>query len=195
MQEQSLERELEHRLIREAAGGNRESAGELVRAHQQSLYLYLVRMTGNHSHAEDLVQEAFVRALVHLDRFDPRFRFSTWVFTIARRLYLNAAAKRRPAYGSEFIGHSADAREIHSPEDDGAGDVLQSALLELPEVQREIVILFHQQEWKVSFIAAYLGLPEGTVKSHLHRGRRKMREFMQRASGSARGGARKGVGA
>ncbi len=152
-------------------------------------------MTGNHSQAEDLVQEAFVRALVHLDRFDPRFRFSTWVFTIARRLYLNAAAKRRPAYGSDYVGESADTGVRGRSAESETSDTLQSALLELPEVQREIVILFHQQEWKVSLIAAYLGLPEGTVKSHLHRGRRKMREFMQRASGSSRGGARSGVGA
>ena len=54
-------------------------------------------------------------------------------------------------------------------------DAIQSALLSLSEEQREIIILFHQLDWPISLIASHLDMPEGTIKSHLHRGRKRLR--------------------
>ena len=133
---------------------------------------------------EDVAQAAFVRVLTNLDRFDPRFRFSTWLFTIARRLFLNFREKRRPANGSETMGSWGS--EAGRPEagvsraEMGvvARDALQRALMVLSLEQREVMILFHQQDWPIWLIAEHLEMPEGTVKSHLHRGRRRLREVL-----------------
>ena len=63
---------------------------------QAPLQSYLSRLCGSRELAEDLAQETFVRVLANLDRFDDRFRFSTWLFTIARRLWMNHLNKHRP---------------------------------------------------------------------------------------------------
>jgi RNA polymerase sigma-70 factor (ECF subfamily) len=160
-----------------AAGGDRIAAEAFIRTHQASLYAYLLRMSGRPELAEDIVQEAFVRVLSNLDRFDPRYRFSTWLFTIAKRLYMNASQKMAPASGSEMMASwaASPASPAAAAEEAEAGGnlrgTLQAALLALPPEQREIIILFHQQDWPIWLIAQHMDMPEGTVKSHLHRGR------------------------
>ncbi len=181
-----MKRADEERLISRACRGDRAAAETLIRAHQQSLYSYMLRMTGHPDLAEDVVQEAFVRVLTNLTRFDPRFRFSTWVFTIAKRLYVNACQKQKPAYNSDVVGAwqgkvSEGHEEISDAAETGnvARDALQEALLGLPSEQREIVILFHQQDWPIWLIAQHMDMPEGTIKSHLHRGRKRMRILLE----------------
>lgn len=164
-------------LIRRAAGGDRLASGELIRAHQTGLYGYILRMCGRTDLAEDVVQEAFVRVLTNLDRFDPRFRFSTWLFTIGRRVLFNMMEKRRPASDSDHVADVCEAPEpVTTPHDRYIiMESVQRALMTLGEDQREVVVLFHQHDWPIWLIAKHLEIPEGTVKSHLHRGRAKLR--------------------
>lgn len=172
-------------LIERAAAGDRASAEGLIRAHQASLYAYILRLSGRPDVAEDIVQDAFVRVLTNLTRFDPRFRFSTWLFTIAKRLYVNANQKHRPMYDSEIVGawrgdeDEPSAPAIESESQENARRALDLGLAELSDEQRQIILLFHQQEWPICQIAQYMNMPEGTVKSHLHRGRRKMRKLFE----------------
>jgi RNA polymerase sigma-70 factor (ECF subfamily) len=176
-------------LIERAASGDRVAAGQLVRAHQESVYAYILRLSGRSDVAEDVVQEAFVRVFTHLDRFDPRFRFSTWLFTIARRLYVNACQKHRPVYDSDAVGRAPTITREHSERGDAvdtevranAREALAVALEELTDEQREALILFHQHDWPIALIAEHMGMPEGTIKSHLHRARRKMRLALEAA--------------
>jgi RNA polymerase sigma-70 factor (ECF subfamily) len=147
---------------------------------QGPLQAYLKRLCGQPDLAEDLAQETFVRVLTNLHRFDDRFRFSTWLFTIARRLWLNHAARRRPVSDSEHVERRGGA---------GAGPVaavqererttllrkaLDAALAALTGPQRDAVLLYHQQGLGIGEIALRSGLPEGTIKSHLFRARRRM---------------------
>jgi RNA polymerase sigma-70 factor, ECF subfamily len=171
-------------LIERATAGDAAAAEAFIRAYQGSLYAYLLRMCGQREMAEDIVQEAFIRVLANLDRFDPRYRFSTWLFTIAKRLCMNAAQRSKPAYDSELIGlrqgsaERPEAAAIDEEVGDNLRSALQAALLTLPPEQREIVILFHQQDWPIWLIAQHMDMPEGTVKSHLHRGRKKLRRVL-----------------
>lgn len=182
----------EQQLILRAAAGDKAAAEVFIRAYQGQLYSYLVRMSGRPEMAEDIVQDAFVRVLSNLDRFDPRFRFSTWLFTIARRLYLNAAAKSKPAYNTEIVdaraGIGRTPARAAATADSGAfiRDDLRRALMSLSVEQREILVLFHQQDWPIWLIAQHLEMPEGTVKSHLHRGRHRLRDAMTAHSDTAR---------
>lgn len=179
-----MTRDEERILIEQAVAGDREAAGLFIKAHQQSLFAYLLRMSGRPDVAEDIAQEAFVRVLTNLARFDPRYRFSTWLFTIARRLYVNACQKHKPMYDSEMVGswESASTRPEHPVADAETTDLQQVALDEalaaLSTEQREILVLFHQLDWPIALIAQHMDMPEGTVKSHLHRGRRRMRTLL-----------------
>lgn len=183
-----MNRSLEQRLIEKAARGDQVAAGKLIKAHQASLYAYILRLSGKPEMAEDIVQDAFVRVLTHLDRFDPKYRFSTWLFTIAKRLYVNANQKLQPRYDTEVVGawRSDNDDSPHSPSLVEENRVhtrtaLQDALNCLNEHQREIVVLFHQQGWPISQIAAHKDMPEGTVKSHLHRARQRMRRMLEQS--------------
>lgn len=186
-----MERAVEQALIRRAAAGDRAAAGECVRAFQGQLYAYILRLSGRPEVAEDIVQEAFVRALTNLDRFDDRYRFSTWLFTIARRLYINSRQKLKPMYESELVGSIGgdgarpDSGTIDDEVAGNARDEIQRALLHLPPDQREVVVLFHQFDWSIAQIAGHMGMPEGTVKSHLHRGRRRLRAVLESSERSA----------
>ncbi len=177
-------REHEQEIIRRAIAGDRDAAERLVRAHQAQVYAYVMRLSGRHDIAEDVTQEAFVRALTHLERFDTRYRFSTWIFTIARRVYLSARAKLTPLCDTDAVGrHRGSAA---GPERVAIGvdsrravrDAVQRVLDELPEIQREVLVLFYQHAWPIWLIGEHLGMPDGTVKSHLHRGRAKLREAL-----------------
>src|SRR5688572_12991729 len=142
-------------------------------------------MSGRPDVAEDIVQEAFVRVLKNLDRFDNRFRFSTWLFTIAKRLYVNSMQKHRPTYDSDVVGDWQGAST--SPGGDAARaetianarGVIDFALSELGPHQREIILLFHQQNWPITEISIYMRMPEGTIKSHLHRARKRMKKAIE----------------
>ncbi len=180
-----MHHEAEKSLIRQARRGDPAAVERLIRTHQESVYGFLLRLSGRPHVAEDLAQEAFVRVLRNLDRFDDRYRFSTWLFTIARRLFVNQIQKLSPSFDSDSVGLASGA--ARRPDDitaDGESranlhGVLAVALDNLSIVQREIVLLFHQQEWPIEEIARHLSMPEGTVKSHLHRARRRMLEAIR----------------
>jgi RNA polymerase sigma-70 factor (ECF subfamily) len=172
----------ETRLIRRAQQGDGDAIAELVGEHQAALYAFLLRLSGRPDVAEDMAQEAFVRVIKNIERFDTRFRFSTWLFTIARRLYVNHLQKHRPASESEIVDLWEGSTE--RPEDllvleeqrHHLARILDVAIGCLTPLQREIVTLFHQQHWSIEAVSSHLAMPEGTIKSHLHRARRRMQE-------------------
>lgn len=180
-----MTRSEEVKLIHAAKDGDGNAIAALIRAHQEALYAFILRMSGRPELAEDVVQEAFVRVLKNLHRFDTRFRFSTWLFTIAKRLYVNLVQKHQPAYDTDGIGLRegtalSPGRQTENAETlDNVRDVLDVALADLSEQQREIILLFHQQNWPILEIAAHLDMPEGTVKSHLHRARKRLRRVIE----------------
>lgn len=179
-----IEKLTEVSLIRKAKRGDGKAMEALIRAHQEALYAFMLRISGRPDVAEDITQEAFVRVLANLDRFDSRFRFSTWLFTIAKRLYVNSIQKLAPRYDSEYVstrdssGESPSWSSAHHESFDNMRVALDAALEDLNPQQREIVLLFHQQNWSITAISEHLDMPEGTVKSHLHRARKRMRQFI-----------------
>ena len=175
-----MERAHELELIQRAKRGDAAALGALIDGHRDSLHHFLLRLTRREDVAEDIGQEAFVRVLRNLDRFDERFRFSTWIFTIARRLWINHIQKFRPIPDSDVV-------ESRSGDGDGPKAVAETkehraqvagavavGLAALNPRQREIVELFHGRELSIQEIAFRLELPVGTIKSHLFRARRRM---------------------
>jgi RNA polymerase sigma-70 factor (ECF subfamily) len=179
----------ERALIKAVVDGDRDAAQRLVQAYQGPLYGYMLRLCGRPEVAEDVVQEAFVRALTNLHRYDPQYRFSTWLFTIAKRLHVNARARLAPSFDSDAMGAASDAQAAARTGDDllvdrldgvgsAAGASLHRALAKLNAEQREVVVLFYQLNWSVEQIGEQLDVPVGTVKSHLFRARARLRSAL-----------------
>jgi len=184
-----MDQQFEQRLIRRAKRGDAAAFESLIREHQTRLYRFLLRLCGRPDLAEDVVQDAFVRVLGNIERFDERYRFSTWLFTIARRLLVNNLQKHRPRSESEWVEgwQSDDVHfEIALSDQEGrqrVGEMLEEAMDMLSPQQREVVLLYHYKGHAVQEIAHLLGMPAGTIKSHLHRARRRMRDWINADDG------------
>jgi RNA polymerase sigma-70 factor (ECF subfamily) len=174
----------EIQVIRQAKQGDPAAFAQLIESHQERLYRFLLRTTNQTELVEDAVQDAFIRVLKNIDRFDERYRFSTWLFTIARRLLLNSLQKKRPLNAGDWLdAASSSVMELSAETADAsdrefAAEILDGAMETLTPHQREIVILYHHKGKSVHQVADLLGMPEGTIKSHLHRARRRMRDWM-----------------
>ncbi len=121
---------------------------------------------------EDLVQETVARALRYQSTFDPRKSLGPWLRRTAFRVFLDHGSESQADSSAEVLEPEASTSEL-----DGRMERSESILhllRGLPEVEREILLRFHRDEQLLSQIAAAMGLPLGTVKSHLHRARKRL---------------------
>jgi RNA polymerase sigma-70 factor (ECF subfamily) len=167
-------------ILQQINKGNKQAYADIVNHFQHSLFAYLGRMGVSQSQAEELAQEAFLRAWQNLDRFDPeKAAFSTWLFTIARRLALNELSRFSYKYestGNEYI--EPETGERQTPNEDLAQkqrkQMLTQALLKLPLDQRNLLALAYVQTLELADIARIEDCPVGTIKSRLYRARQAL---------------------
>jgi RNA polymerase sigma-70 factor, ECF subfamily len=112
--------------------------------------------------AEDLLQDTFVRALKHPDRFETAVSRRAYLFGIARHVGIDALRRFEPT------GEPADSHVSPVSSEDGRLESMRTAIAELPSMQREVLLLKLQQELSYEEIAEMLGIPVGTVRSRLH---------------------------
>ena len=146
--------------------------------HLRPLFGAAYRMTGNAHDAEDLVQEAFLRAYRAFDSFRPGSNARAWLHTILQRVRTDAFRRRRRR--PETVELSGDGPAAAPSQDALASgrEDLERALRELPEAFRAAVVLRDIQELTYAEIAEALGVPVGTVMSRIHRGRTLLREAL-----------------
>jgi RNA polymerase sigma-70 factor (ECF subfamily) len=170
------DRRAELDLARRAHRGDAAAFDALVLRFQRPVLRFCWRLVRS-ADAEDLAQDAFVRAFVHFERFDPERPVLPWLIAIARRLCLDLLRRRRVTAGLEAMPVS-DQR-APSPEREASAREqlrhLDRALDELAEGPREAIILFHIEEMSYRDIAAALEVPMGTVMTWLHRGRAQLK--------------------
>ena len=172
-------------LIRRARAGEDVAFGLLVERYQRSAYLVALSVTGRHEDAEDAAQESFLVALARLDECRSPDRFGGWLMTIVRNRSKNLIRREVLRETDEV---PAGARSsLPTPDRDVETSELRNrlteALMALPEVQREIVLLHDLEGWKHREIAERMDLPCGTVRSHLHFARKALRVALQGAPG------------
>lgn len=178
----------EGRLAARVASGDLDAAEELVRRHQSSVRGFLRAVCYDRQAIDDLAQETFLRALKYASRFDPKYPMRGWLLTIARRLSINhgdKAKRRRPEPGIE-INQIRD-QTVHTPSQkleeherhQLSRDMINQAMHQLSEAQRTAIAMHYQQGLPLDQIAELLKMPVGTVKSHLHRGRQRMRDLLE----------------
>lgn len=179
-----LTRRAEKRLVSQARDGDEQAARILVESHKDRLFAFVWRVLRDHHEAEEICQEAFLRAFSSLESFSAEYRFSTWLFTIAYRLCLNHIRRRKSLTGdvdfSEMASNEEDAcdRLAESEEARRLKDKIWDAVDRLSVHQRAAVILFYREGMSCEAIAQTLGIPMATAKSHLHRARGRLRESL-----------------
>jgi RNA polymerase sigma-70 factor, ECF subfamily len=165
--------------------GDRLAFEELVRTQQHRVYGLALRMLGNAAEAQDVAQEAFLRAHRGLAEFRGDARLSTWLYAIVSRLCLNRLAegeRRLTRDGEEALSRIADARPApdQTLEQGELAEALSRAIGELPEERRIVVVLRDVEGLAYEEIAEVLELPVGTVRSRLHRARLDLKEKLER---------------
>ncbi|HZU11432.1 MAG TPA: RNA polymerase sigma factor [Chloroflexota bacterium] len=154
----------------------------LVISWQDRLYRFALRVSGSPSDAEEIAQDAFVRCYRALQGYMPdRIRalsLRAWLYRITLNVARNRLRRRTPP-GEELGEHAAGTPDpgMLAVRAERVRD-LQQALTLLPEVPRAAVVLRYVEELSYGEIAGVLGIPEGTARSHVHRGLRTLRELM-----------------
>jgi RNA polymerase sigma-70 factor (ECF subfamily) len=180
-----LDRQIEKRLIQRAQRGDEASTRQLIDYHKDRLYAFIWRIIRNHHDAEEICQDAFLKAFASLDTFSSEYRFSTWLFTIGYRLCLNTMRRRKMLSGDvDLSGVASDranaaAATAQTEEARRLKDVVWGTVERLSEPQRAAIVLFYRHEQSCQEIAQVLQLPVATVKSHLHRARARLREMLE----------------
>lgn len=165
-------------LVGRARDGDAGAFEALVHRHLRAAYAVSLAELGNVADAEDALQDAFVTALERLDECRQPDRFEAWLVQIARNRARDLRRRRTIRLASPLEAAETRASGSSPSADAERADLrerLQAALGHLSEVQREVVLLHDMEGWKHREIAEVLGLPEGTVRSHLFHARRALR--------------------
>lgn len=177
-------------LVGQVLGGDVEAFGRLVERYEEDLARYARHVLGGMDEAEDVMQDALVRAYRSLDRCEEPSRFKGWLFRIVSnqcRTHL-ARRRRRPTQPLEDVPDAAVADEGHPGLDAEAADRaerLAAALERLSPDHREALVLYYVQELSVPELAEVLDLSVSAVKMRLHRGRDALRAVLEQEEGDA----------
>jgi RNA polymerase sigma factor (sigma-70 family) len=175
-------------LIERCLVGDQTAWEQIVRQHWRKVFNLAYKFVGRHDEAEDLTQDIFLKIFKALHTFDRRANFQTWLISISRNLCIDHYRSVRKE--RETMARDVDASNLspvsrergpHSQlEQTDLRQLIRLALAELPPTLREAVVLRDLQEFSYQEIADRLGLPEGTVKSRINRGRLELAKHLRR---------------
>jgi RNA polymerase sigma-70 factor (ECF subfamily) len=171
--------------------GDQDAYGEIVELYKDKVYQISYRMLGNRHEAEDIAQEAFIRAFINIQSFNIDLKFSTWLFRIATNLCIDRIRKKKPDYYLDAEVAGTDGLNMYSqissktdmPEKELESleleETIQREILKLPEKYRTVIVLKYIEELSLIEISEILNLPIGTVKTRIHRGREALRKQLR----------------
>jgi RNA polymerase sigma-70 factor, ECF subfamily len=177
--------------IKQVLKGDQNAFGEIVEIYKDKVFQISYRMLGNRHEAEDIAQEAFIRAYVNINSYNSKFKFSTWLYRITTNLCIDRIRKKKPDYyldaevaGTEGLTlYSQIPSKTRLPEDDvetlEIQDAIQREITRLPEKYRSVIVLKYIEELSLNEISEILDLPLGTVKTRIHRGREALRKQLR----------------
>ena len=168
---------MDEAIIEALAAGRSEAAfAAVVAGYRRRVFGLAFSILRDRGIAEDVAQEVFVKLWKALDGYDGRAKLSTWIYAITRNAAISAQRKQRRSVSMSEPAVLAEAEAASATEDRAAADdsVLWRAVAALPDTQRRVVTLYYQDERPVEEVAAMLGLPVNTVKTHLHRARARL---------------------
>ena len=166
----------------------------LVTRHRKPIYNFILRFVRDTAQAEDVMQETFLRLIKSADAYERQAKFTTWLYTIARNLCVDASrrAKHRKVTSLDApVGNDEDASPLIDMVADGTAGVdrkainhelalrIRKAVDALPDEQREIFMLREISDLQFNEIAQIVGCPENTVKSRMRYALEKLREALE----------------
>jgi RNA polymerase sigma-70 factor (ECF subfamily) len=171
-------------LVQSMADGDKRALKLLYVRHHVHVYRYVMRLTGNESTAEEVVNEVFLEAWRHARKFEGRSQVATWLIAIARFKAVTESRRRSEAQLDEKV-----ATVIEDPSDTPSilmekherSDILQKCLAKLTPIHREVISLIYYQGKKVEEVAQFTGAPVSTIKTRMHYARSRMAELLAEA--------------
>lgn len=191
-------------LVERALAGSQDACRLLVERHGRAVLTLVARMVRDDGVAEELAQDAFVKAFAALRTYDPSYRFSNWILRIAHNVAIDHLRKVRPVIVSvddaggggvsELLVESRERSPFdHAVQQDLQQD-LETAMAALRPEFRRLVIMRYLQDLSYEEIAGIVEMPLGTVKSHLHRARAALARLMADAGWAPEAGSAAGRG-
>jgi RNA polymerase sigma-70 factor (ECF subfamily) len=168
----------ESALIERCRRGDRQALAGLLERYQAPVFNAALRIVGNPDDASDVTQSAFLKAFENLDRYDPAYRFFSWIYRIAINESINhnkRSFRTTSLQDREIPDHRGPQNVVES------GDLsreVQAGLMQLDDIYRVVVVLRHYSEFSYREIGEVLDIPEKTVKSRLFTARQQMRDIL-----------------
>jgi len=173
----------DHQLMSRISGGDMDALSAIVLRHQRGLVAFLARLCGNRESAEDLAQETFLRVYRSGERYRPAGSFTTWLYTIAYRLHVDA----RRAWSSSRSAELGEIEDSATPTPEAAAidsDLsrrVQREIDALPEQYRPVLALRSRREMSYAEIGAVVGCSEGAARVRMHKGLALLRRRLKAA--------------
>ena len=169
----------EEKLLRKCRSGRIDAYEQIMRRYQSAAYRIALGLTGNPEESLDLCQEAFVKAFLSIKKVDPDRGFRNWFFRILRNECISFLRQRKRFTHEmgEIADPAAGAEKLL--ERDEQKKLLWNAICALPLALREVIVLKDIEGYRYREIAGVLGIPEGTVMSRLHQGRKRLRDMLR----------------
>jgi RNA polymerase sigma-70 factor (ECF subfamily) len=188
------------RLVERLVARDERAFTTLVRSYERRVFSLLLRMIGNRAEAEDLAQEVFVQVFKAIGSFRGEAKLSTWIYRIAINLCKNRSKYLRARHSGQEVeldtlkehvplgdAKGANVAQVERPDEMVSGKqverIVQNAILQLEPSFRECLVLRDVEDLSYEEIGAITGLPEGTVKSRIHRARAQLKELVESALG------------
>jgi RNA polymerase sigma-70 factor, ECF subfamily len=167
----------EHELIAHILDGDDDAYAELINRYKQGLYHHCFKLVRDEDLAEDVAQEAFIEAFIHLDSFNPSYRFSTWLYKIATNQALMRIRKRKDARMDEdeldrVLSSLPETEELAMYKE------LHQAVDDLPPPYRTVVAMHYWQGKSYSEIAGSMGTSVGSIKGWMSRAKKQLKEVL-----------------
>jgi len=167
-------------LLRASLQGDTEAWGEMISRYKDAVFGLCLGFMRNRADAEDVSHDAFIRAYLNLRRYDLERRFSTWLFTIAANLCRNKLRYRKNHPSTEEplqIQGGTDPAKLVGAEDRQMK--VRAALAKMPYSYRAPLVLRFYNELPYQEISDILSIPEGTVKTRIHRGKAMLKNLFE----------------
>jgi RNA polymerase sigma-70 factor (ECF subfamily) len=165
--------------------GDDAASEELIRRHATPLLRYLHRLTGSDHAAEELFQQTWLSVLEHVDKFNPKQGggFKAWLYRIATNktndLWRSRSRERNAKEGLRLVTDEQGPDASHRMESSDQERKLKKALAQLPEPQRQVLLLRYYSEMKFVDIAQLLGCPLNTALGRMHKAMQKLKQMME----------------
>ncbi len=170
----------EKEIIRSVLKGDEKSCEKILNLYKGRIFSYILRMVKNYDDAEELTLETFIKFFKSIKSYDPTRSLLSWLFTIAHNLVIDFFRRNKIVYEELDEKHLIDADVFEKYEKEQKLKEMERALQAISPIDRALVILFHRERLSYDEMSKILNQPVTTIKTRLHRARKRLRSLLTR---------------